>query len=82
MLSRNGVKVTRLSTPVGMCDTNELASTSESVLSPSFRRLVSELSIKKQPFKQRVVFCRRNGGFFWLAWVFVPYVRSFLFGKR
>ena len=80
MLKRNRVELNRLSGPVGICDTNESAS--RTVLSPSIGRLNMDLGIKKQPFRQRVIFCKRNGGLFWLLWVPVPYVRAFLFGKR
>ncbi len=80
MLKRNGVEICRLGGPVGICEANE--SGSRTVLSPSISRLSSELSIKKQPFRQRVIFCRRNGGIFWFLWILVPYIRAFLFGKR
>jgi len=71
---RHGFDIASFGKTLGICNRNSSIGTSKDPELPAVKRWRLLLSIKEQPIKERVLFCRRHGGIIWPLLVIQPYV--------
>ena len=67
---------------VGYCKSNQKKNTWQDPNLSKIVRLKKILSVKGLPMRNRLIFCRRHGGFFWFIDFLGPYLNLLLFNKK
>ena len=81
-LKKSNVGLSMFSDYVGYCRSNKKENTWQDPNLSKIIRLKKMLSVKGLPLRNRFIFCRRHGGFFWFVEFLGPYLILIFFNKK